>query len=125
MWGFAGLMPFPGWERVVGTREGVLATAPGHCLSGARFGPIWGSLRRFISATWPGWCVGWEEAAVPLSFRLDFGEHLGAVVRNLLLPISVCVMALSVCAETEVAGAQSGQDLRGSGLGAFSSLLGK
>lgn len=62
---------------------------------------------------------------MPLSFRLDFGEHLGAVVRNLLLPISVCVMAPSVCAETEVAGAQSGQDLRGSGLGAFSSLLGK
>lgn len=27
MWGFAGLMPLPGWERVVGTREGVLATA--------------------------------------------------------------------------------------------------
>lgn len=53
-------------------------------------------------------------------FQARFGGTSGTLIRNLLLPISVCVMAPSVCVGTEVAGARSGQDLRRrSGLGAL------
>lgn len=70
---------FPGWEQVVDTWEGALKLHSTWLLTFKllrhRFGPIWGSSRRFSSATWPG-AGGGEDSSAP-SFRPDFEAHLG------------------------------------------------
>lgn len=75
--GVAGTVPFPGWELLVGTWEGALATAPGCLLSnfsGADLGPS-GEVRG-VSLLPPGpGCVGWGEAAVHLLSGLIW-EHI-------------------------------------------------
>ena len=69
-----------------------------------RFGPFWGSWRRFSSATWPTGGVG-DGLLCTVSLGIT-GEHIWAGGQKLLLPISVCVMAPPSCVGTEVAGAQ-------------------
>lgn len=84
-----------------------------------RFGPFWGSWRRFSSATWPTGGVG-DGLLCTVSLGLT-GEHIWAGGQKLLLPISVFVSWRPPPVLGQKLQVPNGQVLGGS----FSSLRGK